>query len=198
MMVAPPPPLGRGMPMRRQGMGPKQKGTGVGKGRLGSAGGSGAAFVAPSQEESFQVLSLDQGRPPFAMAIRLTPEVLEDLKRAEAEDVKCEMKFGVTPAGHVRISLNVLTVSQSIYGRQFSECSTNAPLLRFSSYFSSPSPSLSPWQTSVPQRALHCFWMPTSAFYSNCREAKFLSIFSSPLPTAYRFSSLFFGSWTSL
>ncbi len=130
MMVAPPPPLGRGMPMRRQGMGPKQKGTGVGKGRLGSAGGSGAAFVAPSQEESFQVLSLDQGRPPFAMAIRLTPEVLEDLKRAETEDVKCEMKFGVTPAGHVRISLNVLTVSQSIYGRQFSECSTNAPLLR--------------------------------------------------------------------
>ncbi|CAK9875194.1 unnamed protein product [Sphagnum jensenii] len=101
MMVAPPPPLGRGMPMRRQGMGPKQKGTGVGKGRLGSAGGSGAAFVAPSQEESFQVLSLDQGRPPFAMAIRLTPEVLEDLKRAETEDVKCEMKFGVTPAGHV-------------------------------------------------------------------------------------------------
>jgi hypothetical protein len=89
-------------------MGPKQKGTGVGKGRLGSAGGSGAAFVAPSQEESFQVLSLDQGRPPFAMAIRLTPEVLEDLKRAETEDVKCEMKFGVTPAGHVRILLTSL------------------------------------------------------------------------------------------
>ncbi|CAK9197740.1 unnamed protein product [Sphagnum troendelagicum] len=103
MVVAPPPPLGRGMamPMRRQVMGPKQKGTGMGKGRLGSAGGSGLAFVAPSQEESFQVLSLDQGRAPFAMAIRLTPEVLEDLKRAEAEDVKCEMKFGITPSGHV-------------------------------------------------------------------------------------------------
>ncbi|CAM6035580.1 unnamed protein product [Sphagnum compactum] len=103
MVVAPPPPLGRGMamPMRRQVMGPKQKGTGMGKGRLGSAGGSGLAFVAPSQEESFQVLSLDQGRAPFAMAIRLTPEVLEDLKRAEAEDVKCEMKFGISPSGHV-------------------------------------------------------------------------------------------------
>jgi hypothetical protein len=137
-MVAPPPPLGRGMPMRRQGMGPKQKGTGVGKGRLGSAGGSGAAFVAPSQEESFQVLSLDQGRPPFAMAIRLTPEVLEDLKRAEAEDVKCEMKFGVTPAGHVRISLNVLTVSQSIYGRQFSECSTTLHCCGFPLIFPLP------------------------------------------------------------
>ncbi len=104
MVVAPPPPLGRGMamPMRRQVMGPKQKETGMG--RLGSAGGSGLAFVAPSQEESFQVLSLDQGRAPFAMAIRLTPEVLEDLKRAEAEDVKCEMKFGITPSGHVRLS----------------------------------------------------------------------------------------------
>jgi hypothetical protein len=103
MVVAPPPPLGRGMamPMRRQVMGPKQKGTGMGKGRLGSAGGSGLAVVAPSQEESFQVLSLDQGRAPFAMAIRLTPEVFEDLKRAEAEDVKCEMKFGITPSGHV-------------------------------------------------------------------------------------------------
>jgi len=109
MVVAPPPPLGRGMamPMRRQVMGPKQKGTGMGKGRLGSAGGSGLAVVAPSQEESFQVLSLDQGRAPFAMAIRLTPEVFEDLKRAEAEDVKCEMKFGITPSGHVRLSFSM-------------------------------------------------------------------------------------------
>ncbi len=128
MVVAPPPPLGRGMamPMRRQVMGPKQKGTGMGKGRLGSAGGSGLAVVAPSQEESFQVLSLDQGRAPFAMAIRLTPEVLEDLKRAEAEDVKCEMKFGITPSGHVRLSFSMpFVVSEcaifwiaGCYGRQ--------------------------------------------------------------------------------
>jgi hypothetical protein len=41
------------------------------------------------------------------MAIRLTPEVLEDLKRAEAEDVKCEMKFGITPSGHVRLSFSM-------------------------------------------------------------------------------------------
>lgn len=56
----------------------------------------------PPQDEKFQLQQFDEdGVRPFAMAIRLTPELLSDLKRAEAEGSACLMKFGVTPNGNV-------------------------------------------------------------------------------------------------
>ena len=122
-----PPPLGRGMAAlqpRMQTLGGgmvgmrgagavamKERGgvgsaMGMGKGRLGrdsgAAGGRSAASAAASPDERFQLQQFEDGEPrPFAMAIRLTPELLSDLKRAEAEGSACFMKFGVTPAGHV-------------------------------------------------------------------------------------------------
>jgi hypothetical protein len=83
----------------------KERAGGVGKGRLGGGRDGGAGGRAPhraSQDERFQLQQFEDGEPrPFAMAIRLTPELLNDLKRAEAEGSACLMKFGVTPAGHV-------------------------------------------------------------------------------------------------
>ncbi|KAG0610135.1 hypothetical protein M758_7G041200 [Ceratodon purpureus] len=110
-----PPPLGRGMAalqprmqtlggaggMRGSGM-KERGGGGMGKGRLGGGGGGGRAVQPASQDERFQLQQFEEGEPrPFAMAIRLTPELLSDLKRAEAEGSACLMKFGTTPGGHV-------------------------------------------------------------------------------------------------
>lgn len=73
--------------------------------------------MASSQEESFQLLQQEERNlRPFAMAIRLTPELLKDLKRVEAEGGACLMKFGVTPAGHVSFAINWR--NQSILGLQ--------------------------------------------------------------------------------
>jgi len=52
--------------------------------------------------EKFQLQQLEMGAVrPFAMAIRLTPELLRDLKRADGEGAACWMKFGSTATGHV-------------------------------------------------------------------------------------------------
>lgn len=112
-----PPPLGRGMAALQPRMAPLGGGVGgmgmrggagmkertaMGKGRLGGRDTGGATRATPSQDERFQLQQFEDGEPrPFAMAIRLTPELLSDLKRAEAEGSECLMKFGVTPAGHV-------------------------------------------------------------------------------------------------
>jgi hypothetical protein len=130
MVAAAPPPLGRGMavqPLRRHSLGnglgmsmgkeatPGRRigaeGNGGNPNARGGGGGGGRAervgmgmAMAPSQEESFQLLQQEEGKVrPFAMAIRLTPELLRDLKRVEAEGGACLMKFGVTPAGHVSL-----------------------------------------------------------------------------------------------
>lgn len=116
-----PPPLGRGMgalqprlqslgsgPVGLRGAGMAQRASGgLAKGRLGGRdhpGGvarSSSSSSAVSQDEKFQLqqFEVDAVRP-FAMAIRLTPELLSDLKRAEAEGAACLMKFGFSPAGN--------------------------------------------------------------------------------------------------
>lgn len=123
-----PPPLGRGMGMgalqlRVQSLGAgavgmrgaagmkNERGMAKGSSRLGGRDLSSSS--AGSQEEKFQLLQHQQFQEgasvrPFAMAIRLTPELLSDLKRAEAEGSACVMKFGVTPSGHVGTTIQFL------------------------------------------------------------------------------------------
>eukprot|EP00250_Pteridium_aquilinum_P014360 c21937_g1_i1 orf=98-4279(-) len=68
---------------------------------MGSAGNRGRR-TGRSQEESYQLLAHPEGSTlPFAMIIRLTPEILEELKHAEAEGVVPRMKFGDNVGSHV-------------------------------------------------------------------------------------------------
>jgi hypothetical protein len=59
---------------------------------------------ATSQEESFQLLPcpVTAGRP-FAMIIRLQPEMLEELKQADSEGHESMIKFGAYATGHVSL-----------------------------------------------------------------------------------------------
>ena len=62
--------------------------------------------ITTSQEETFQLLPcpVTAGRP-FAMIIRLQPEMLEELKQAESEGHESMIKFGAYATGHVSITL---------------------------------------------------------------------------------------------
>jgi hypothetical protein len=59
---------------------------------------------ATFQEESFQLLPcpVTAGRP-FAMIIRLQPEMLEELKQADSEGHESMIKFGAYATGHVSL-----------------------------------------------------------------------------------------------
>ena len=65
-----------------------------------------------SQEESFQLLpcSVPDARP-FAMIIRLQPEMLEELKQAELEGHESMIKFGAYATGHVSLFCSLFHVS---------------------------------------------------------------------------------------
>ena len=116
-----PPPLGRGMGalqprMQTLGAGPVGlRGAAIErKGRLGGRSDSGAVArpSCASQDEKFQLQQFEVNAVrPFAMAIRLTPELLSDLKRAESEGAACLMKFGFTATGHVSVICVFLSIS---------------------------------------------------------------------------------------
>ncbi|KAI5060050.1 hypothetical protein GOP47_0024470 [Adiantum capillus-veneris] len=96
------PPQNRGLlPLRHGPASSKKTSLGQGRDAIGSLcagnGGSGSA-----REESFQLLAhpSTMGRP-FAMLIRLQPEILEELKQAEADGIQASMKFGANATGHV-------------------------------------------------------------------------------------------------
>ncbi|XP_024517362.1 titin isoform X3 [Selaginella moellendorffii] len=54
---------------------------------------------ASALEESFQLVCAPQGPSQFAMMIRLTPGLLDELRRAEAEGAASSIKFASHPSG---------------------------------------------------------------------------------------------------
>ncbi|CAM6097587.1 unnamed protein product [Calypogeia fissa] len=103
-----PPPLGRGMVPLRRGQPPgKEKGrpddSSKGRGLAMKGNSTGIGSAGGTQGEDFQLESCrEQGALPlYAMAIRLTPGMLETLKRVEELGETTTMKFGVNNSGHV-------------------------------------------------------------------------------------------------
>ena len=75
------------------------------KGKGASATSAGNGVVTPnasSQDDSFQLLPSPASLgKPFAMVIRLQPEILDELKQAEVEGRELSMKFGIKAGEHV-------------------------------------------------------------------------------------------------
>ena len=73
------------------------------------------AIPSNHHEELYQLLAVSSTTPqPFAMIIRLTPEVIEEIKQAEVDGVTSVMKFGTHAIGHMS--------SYSNFQCQFSNC----------------------------------------------------------------------------
>lgn len=104
------PPPNRGLvPLRHGQASSKRTPLGQGKDATGSvsAGNGGVAI-----EESFQLMPHPSTiGPPFAMVIRLQPEILEELKQAEADGIEPEMKFGTNALGHVSWQFSLSFIS---------------------------------------------------------------------------------------
>lgn len=110
------PPQNRGIvPLRHGPASSKRTLLGQGKDAAGSVSAGNGGITNSSQEESYQLLAHPgtTGRP-FAMMIRLQPEILEELKQAEVEGNAPMMKFGANAGGHViRIGLETFKFSSA-------------------------------------------------------------------------------------
>jgi hypothetical protein len=87
----------------------------------GNAGGE--ASTASCPEDLYQLLpsSAPLGKP-FAMIIRLQPEILEELKQADAEGRELSMKFGLNAAEHVSGFSSMPILARFLFVKCQSKC----------------------------------------------------------------------------
>ncbi|MCO5587586.1 hypothetical protein L7F22_041535 [Adiantum nelumboides] len=95
------PPQNRGLvPLRHGPASSKKTSLSQGRDSIGTLG-VGNGGTANAREESFQLLTHPSTmNRPFAMIIRLQPEILEELNQAEADGIQASMKFGANATGH--------------------------------------------------------------------------------------------------
>ncbi|MCO5553441.1 hypothetical protein L7F22_006962 [Adiantum nelumboides] len=96
------PPQNRGLvPLRHGPASSKKTSLSQGRDTFGTLG-VGNGGTANAREESFQLLTHPSTmNRPFAMIIRLQPEILEELNQAEADGIQASMKFGANATGHI-------------------------------------------------------------------------------------------------
>lgn len=90
------PPIGRSTPAGRLSMG------GGPRGRGGTAGSAAAASPSTSSLQVEETFSLVRENPVnFGMAIKLAPDLVEEIKRVEGQGGKARIMFGANASGNV-------------------------------------------------------------------------------------------------